>query len=547
MKYIIIVISAMLVFSNVHTQTDDQWRMIGSIDNNGWTVVDDSTYTGNVNFQSDLTGKSFLASGIQAGYRVFTQTSQMYRIDVVTSTTFSSAQITIIEYGADRGTPIGQVTAFDPQGRETVPAIPFGSTGSTAALQAAVVTWNAKDTVSFSSEFDGTGSIGDPITLAQQSASTGQGLVWDGSMWAPSNLLSLGEVQTEIGDSLFNYSTSTEVSQEISDSLFNYSTSTEISQEISDSLGADNWLKPELEGGSDVSIVALNNNLNISTKSISNNTTNTTTSATRALILGSSNFVAGENNMTHGSSNILGYNSDFSTPNATNATNNFVVGSTGSYILELSSYNSLLSSRTTRVLDASFNTALSTTETVIQGITGSVSIGRHIRPYQSYQLLYGSSLAGFGGADIENAGTSQETKLTVTTRYAVNAAAPTINVATITLDTMPKTYLIEVYASQNVSEAGDGSLPVGEQHFEKFYFSAVSDGSTATLGADGKQTLYTDQTSNVFTGQSFIISDGGNTISIFANIGSGAGSVSSPTVAHCRVNYTIQELSYVDY
>lgn len=143
MKNLLFVLSFFFTFTAT-AQVDDQWRMIGSVDNSGWAVVDDSTYTGNINFQSDLTGKGFLATNIQTGYRVFTQTSQMYRVDVVTSTTFSSAQVRIVEYGANRGTPVGQLMAFDPQERMTVPQIPSGSTGSTAAMQAAVDTWNSR-------------------------------------------------------------------------------------------------------------------------------------------------------------------------------------------------------------------------------------------------------------------------------------------------------------------------------------------------------------------------------------------------------------------
>ena len=132
-------ILCLFISVSLFSQVDDQWRMVGSVDGSGWTVVDDSTYTGNINGQSDLTSKGFLATQIDSGYQVFTQISQIYRVDSVLGTTFSSAEVRIIENGGDYGTPTGQVMAYDPQGRETVPQVPLGSTGSTNAMQAAIV------------------------------------------------------------------------------------------------------------------------------------------------------------------------------------------------------------------------------------------------------------------------------------------------------------------------------------------------------------------------------------------------------------------------
>uniref|UniRef100_UPI0024A84D55 hypothetical protein n=1 Tax=Phaeodactylibacter xiamenensis TaxID=1524460 RepID=UPI0024A84D55 len=109
-----------------------------------WNTVNDSTYTATINFQTDLTGNSYLATGIDTSFRVFNGVQQMYKVDSIWSVTFSSASVRVVEYGNTEGEPVGQVMVFDPDGRETVPAVPFGSTGSTAQLQAAVVSWNAR-------------------------------------------------------------------------------------------------------------------------------------------------------------------------------------------------------------------------------------------------------------------------------------------------------------------------------------------------------------------------------------------------------------------
>jgi len=113
-----------------------------------WTAVTDSTYSATVNLQSDLTGQGYLANQVQVGHRVFTPTEQLYEVTAVTSTTFSSATITVVErsnqYVTTNSAPSGQVMVFDPDGREKIPDIPFGSTGATATMNAAVVTYNAR-------------------------------------------------------------------------------------------------------------------------------------------------------------------------------------------------------------------------------------------------------------------------------------------------------------------------------------------------------------------------------------------------------------------
>ena len=124
-----------------------QFRMVS----NGipsWTVVNDSTYTATVNFQSDQTGFGYLANQIVDTFRLFTGTEQLYRVSAVANPTFSSADLTVIEvsnqYTTTNGPPAGQVMVFNPDGRETIPQNPFGSTGSTAQIQAAIDTYNAR-------------------------------------------------------------------------------------------------------------------------------------------------------------------------------------------------------------------------------------------------------------------------------------------------------------------------------------------------------------------------------------------------------------------
>jgi hypothetical protein len=119
-----------------------QFRMVGS---GSWSPLTDSTHVGQINFLADLTGEGFLATGISDTMLLFTGTQQQYRVIGLANVTFSSAQLTVVEIDSTTTTgPIGQVMVYENEGRKTIPQVPFGSTGSTAQIQAAIDTWNSK-------------------------------------------------------------------------------------------------------------------------------------------------------------------------------------------------------------------------------------------------------------------------------------------------------------------------------------------------------------------------------------------------------------------
>ena len=117
-----------------------QFRMVGS---GLWSTLTDSTYSSAITFQSDLTASGYLATQIDTSFRLFTSSGQIYNIDSVGQKTFSSAELWVIEYLDTEGEPAGQVQVYDRNFRETIPMIPLGSTGATAAMQAAIATYNA--------------------------------------------------------------------------------------------------------------------------------------------------------------------------------------------------------------------------------------------------------------------------------------------------------------------------------------------------------------------------------------------------------------------
>lgn len=118
-----------------------QFVMVG---NGSWTTLTDSTYSATVEFQADLTGMGWLATQISDTFRIFTGTEQLYQITAVGTKSFSTAELTIKEMSGDWGAPIGQVYCYDPAGRVMIPQAPYGNSGATSQIQAAVDRYNAR-------------------------------------------------------------------------------------------------------------------------------------------------------------------------------------------------------------------------------------------------------------------------------------------------------------------------------------------------------------------------------------------------------------------
>lgn len=228
-----------LLFLCLAVAVQAQFRMVSN-NTPSWTSQNDSTYTASISFSADQTGFGYLANQIDTTYRLFTGTEQLYRVDSVWNTSFSSADLRVVEISPTNGSPAGQVMAFDPDGRKTIPAVPFGSTGSTAQLQAAVVSWNARnvasqeickvgqdpnlipdletidpatecviarDTVNnLTYEYDASLPVGSrwvenafaPSNLAQEGAVTGDVIGWDGSQYSPTAISAIREMTANI-------------------------------------------------------------------------------------------------------------------------------------------------------------------------------------------------------------------------------------------------------------------------------------------------------------------------------------------------------------
>lgn len=130
-----------------------QFRLVGNP--SGFpNQVNDSTYTLSIDFAADQTGNSFLPTQIPGDgtYRIFFQNQRIYSITAVANATFSSADLTLVEYANTDGQPSGQSLVYDPQDRDEVPQSPSNSVGASPVLNAAIFTYNI--------QFDKTGGSG---------------------------------------------------------------------------------------------------------------------------------------------------------------------------------------------------------------------------------------------------------------------------------------------------------------------------------------------------------------------------------------------------
>jgi hypothetical protein len=174
-----------LLISVFATAQNSRFRLVGT---GSWTTINATTYSATVTFQSDLTGNGYLPTQIVAEHRLFTGLERVYRIISVTGATFTTAVLTVEEFGLTNGSPSGVVMVYDPISLNTVPNVPFGSTGATAQLQSAIDTYNSRYSKEFrQSNGAPTGApTGDsPFELAVDTTTAGGNTPyrWNGTVW----------------------------------------------------------------------------------------------------------------------------------------------------------------------------------------------------------------------------------------------------------------------------------------------------------------------------------------------------------------------------
>ena len=141
------------VFS-VSAQVDNRFVLVGSLSDQ--VVVDDSTYTVSVSYETDQTGNSYLANQVEVGWRIVTSSKRMYRISAINSASFFSANFTVVELPGTNGSPTGISETYQYDGTtERIPIAPQNASGISAAFAAILHTHNVENG-------GGSGGGGDP-------------------------------------------------------------------------------------------------------------------------------------------------------------------------------------------------------------------------------------------------------------------------------------------------------------------------------------------------------------------------------------------------
>lgn len=121
-----------------------------------WSSLGGGLYQATVTFHADLTGNSYAVAGIVDTMRLFTGRGQVFEVDSVWGKTFSQATLRVEYLEGVSSAPVGQSMVYNPNGSVFIPDVPFGSTGATAQLNQAVVTYNATKAGTGSPPFDST-------------------------------------------------------------------------------------------------------------------------------------------------------------------------------------------------------------------------------------------------------------------------------------------------------------------------------------------------------------------------------------------------------
>ncbi len=108
-----------------------------------FTAVNDSIWQGDITNWSDPLSLSYLPSGIAVGYGLIDAGGKMYRVKVINSTTFSSANLDIVEL-QNSTAPTGKGSVFDFLANGMIPPAVSNSLGITPVVRSRIDIHNAK-------------------------------------------------------------------------------------------------------------------------------------------------------------------------------------------------------------------------------------------------------------------------------------------------------------------------------------------------------------------------------------------------------------------
>ncbi len=139
MKNLIIIL---LMFISVLSFGQAEKRFSAVAEFGSFVAVNDSIWRGSISSWSDPLNEGYLPSQIAVGYMAIDATGKMYRVKVINSTTFSSANLDIVEL-QNSTAPIGAGSIFNPLTYDVIPPAVSNSLGITPVVRSKIDIHNA--------------------------------------------------------------------------------------------------------------------------------------------------------------------------------------------------------------------------------------------------------------------------------------------------------------------------------------------------------------------------------------------------------------------
>lgn len=144
-------------------QRETQFSVIAFFSN--FTAITDSLTTGDVTSWSDPLGGGYLPNQLQIGWWCMDATGRLFRIKTINSTTFSSANLTLVELQDENQRPFGTGTIFEPFPNEMIPPAVANALGISPVLRSKIDIHNSSRAQLAAASADTTRILQDSIAV----------------------------------------------------------------------------------------------------------------------------------------------------------------------------------------------------------------------------------------------------------------------------------------------------------------------------------------------------------------------------------------------
>ena len=134
MKKLLFTILFISALTSLSAQLQDSFLLVGAAGT--FSTVNDSTFRGNITFQTDQFGSGYLPTGIQVDYKLIDAKGDIFTVKVVNSSDFTTANLDVEEDDANRTAPSGIVMVFAVLPSGLYPLAPVNSTGISPIMEA---------------------------------------------------------------------------------------------------------------------------------------------------------------------------------------------------------------------------------------------------------------------------------------------------------------------------------------------------------------------------------------------------------------------------